>query len=118
MQPASVARQRTDSICKVRFCQFTPIGHKRAPRLRAGDLQAAIELSDVMLAQKEAHSQLAQGTPDLSEAMMIHPVSGLRRQPEMAPPIAILGAEHAFLFDHFFRPCQRRNRRFLFYQLR
>jgi len=33
-------------------------GHKGAPRLRAGDLEAAIERSDVMLAQKCFHIAL------------------------------------------------------------
>ena len=34
------------------FQVFAPIGHKGAPRLRAGHLEAAIELGDVMLTQE------------------------------------------------------------------
>src|SRR5437588_1999191 len=44
--------------------------------------------------------------------------SHLRRQPEMAAPVAVQRAEHAFAFDHFLQPCHHRHRRLFLHQLR
>ena len=64
------------------------------------------------------HSQLVQRPPHLGSTLVVHLAADLRRQPEMAAPIAVQGAEHTFALDHFPQPRHHRQRRFLFHQLR
>src|SRR6201993_3975885 len=49
--------------------------------------------------------------------MVVHLAAHLRRQPEMASPIAVQRAEHAFALDHFPQSGHHRRRRFLLHQL-
>src|SRR5437660_668919 len=62
--------------------------------------------------------QFTQGSSHLGQTMAIDFPSHLRRQPEMAAPVAVQRAEHAFAFDHFLQPCHHRHRRLFLHQLR
>src|SRR5437660_2842730 len=50
--------------------------------------------------------------------MVIHLAADLRSEPEMAAPVAVQGAEHTLVLDHFLQSRHHRHRRFFFHQLR
>src|SRR3974390_2858731 len=61
--------------------------------------------------------QLAQRPAYLRYPMGIHLATRLRRQPEMAAPIAVQRAEQALALDHFAQSRHHRRRRFFLHQL-
>ena len=64
------------------------------------------------------HPQLAQRSSHLRQAMGIDLAPHLRRQPKMAAPVAVQGAEQALALDHLPQRRHDRGRRFFLHQLR
>ncbi len=54
----------------------------------------------------------------LRQTVLVHLLAGLRRHEEVAPPVAVQGAEQPLGFDHFPQPRHHRPGRFLLHQLR
>src|SRR5674476_679816 len=64
------------------------------------------------------HSQRLHGPSNLRQAVIIHLFALLHGDEEMAPPVAVQGAEQTLVFDHLAQAGHHRPRRFFLHQLR
>src|SRR5712671_5872781 len=89
----------------------------RQPALPGAETALAAPSCLRRVSRNHLYPQFAQRSSHLRQSMRIHFPAHLRRQPEMAPPIAVQCAEHALALDHFLQSRHHRQRRFFFHQL-
>ena len=76
------------------------------------------KLHSLRVGQNHLHSQFPRRPSHLRQTVLVHFAARLRRQPEIAPPIAVWRAEPAFALDYFPQRRQHRPVHIFFQQLR